>query len=467
MSDEAFARRFYSDRAELTALGVPLAVAARRVHRRGALHAPLRALLPRPARARRRRARGAADGALLPRGEVRVRGAVPARAPEPRARTRRLRRAADGDGRAGPRQRARLLARARRPALEARVRDLEAAHGPLRLLEPPLARPGERAVNPYALRLDDGNWYVVGHDLDRDTVRTFKVSRIRGDIRFATRRERDFRVPAGLRRRAAPGPAAVADRRAVGRAGIAVSDDTAWWVERTLSDAGVVEDGVFETEFANVELLAGWVLRQNGRAVPLEPGRAASRRSRRRSERSTRRTTVTPPAVAGPKRTDPRRTARPSGRSGRSRRSGSASCRRFSRTCSRRAATSAPPSSTRPSSPRVLDPARGAPGPPLAPQPRELRRRLLRRLRGARRRRRPRRQGALRRRLPAPAEAHAARGAGDPARDRVRRPDDRRRRAHAAQARAARSSRRRSAASTSPRRRSRATPPTRRRSSRC
>ena len=50
-----------------------------------------------------------------------------------------------------------------------------------------------------------------------------------------------------------------------------MSDDTAWWVERTLSDAGSVEDGVFETEYANVELLAGWVLRQNGRAVALEP----------------------------------------------------------------------------------------------------------------------------------------------------------------------------------------------------
>ena len=35
--------------------------------------------------------------------------------------------------------------------------------------------------------------------------------------------------------------------------------------------AGTVEDGVFETDFANVDLLAGWILRQNGRAVPLEP----------------------------------------------------------------------------------------------------------------------------------------------------------------------------------------------------
>jgi proteasome accessory factor C len=136
---------------------------------------------------------------------------------------------------------------------------------------PRRTRPGERVVNPYALRLDDGNWYVIGHDLERDTVRTFKVSRIRGDIRFATRRERDFRVPADfdVEQHRVPRPWQIGE--IVGTARIAVSGDTAWWVERTLADAGTVDDGVFETDFAQVELLASWVLRQNGRAVPLEP----------------------------------------------------------------------------------------------------------------------------------------------------------------------------------------------------
>src|SRR5207237_1403794 len=53
----------------------------------------------------------------------------------------------------------------------------------------------ERTLNPYALLNDNGLWYVVGHDLDREDIRTFRVSRIRGDIKFATRRERDFRAP--------------------------------------------------------------------------------------------------------------------------------------------------------------------------------------------------------------------------------------------------------------------------------
>ncbi len=129
----------------------------------------------------------------------------------------------------------------------------------------------ERTVNPYALRRDRGTWYVVGHDTGHDAVRTFRVSRIRSDIRFATRRERDFRRPPDFDVDAyrvgeewQHGPVA-------GVARIEVNGDTAWWVHRTLPEAGTLADGVFETEYADIEPLAGWILRQNGRAVPLEP----------------------------------------------------------------------------------------------------------------------------------------------------------------------------------------------------
>jgi proteasome accessory factor C len=160
-------------------------------------------------------------------------------------------------------------------------------------------------VNPYALRLDDGNWYVIGHDLDRDTTRTFKVSRIRGDIRFATRRERDFRVPADfdVEQHRIPRPWQIGE--IVGRARIAVSEDTAWWVERTLSDAGTIDDGVFETDYATVELLASWVLRQNGRAIPLEPDELVESVSDALASLAAAHGGDAP-ATAGPKRSDPR-----------------------------------------------------------------------------------------------------------------------------------------------------------------
>ena len=129
----------------------------------------------------------------------------------------------------------------------------------------------ERTVNPYGLLHDRGVWYVVGADLDRDAIRTFRVSRIRGDIRFATRRERDFRVPAEFDIDVYRGRAAWQFGEIVGEARIEVRPETAWWVERAFADRGRVEDGVFVTEYASLPLLASWVLRQDGRANPLEP----------------------------------------------------------------------------------------------------------------------------------------------------------------------------------------------------
>ena len=58
-----------------------------------------------------------------------------------------------------------------------------------------------------------------------------------------------------------------------GTAQVEVRGDTAWWVARTLPHAGTLENGVFETDYATSALLASWVLRQNGRAIPLEPER--------------------------------------------------------------------------------------------------------------------------------------------------------------------------------------------------
>ena len=129
----------------------------------------------------------------------------------------------------------------------------------------------ERALNPYALFQDNGAWYVVGQDLVREDIRTFRVSRIRGDIRFATRRERDFRVPADFeieRYRDRP-PWQIGDLIAEGK--IEVGDDTAWWVERTYGGHGHVEDGVFVTGYSSAGQLASWIVRQDGRATPVAP----------------------------------------------------------------------------------------------------------------------------------------------------------------------------------------------------
>ena len=306
MSDEAFARRFYSDRAELTALGVPLQ--SQRDEFTGEELYTLRSEnyfldrldLDDDELAALQTALYYLEGkfAYAEPFRLALQNLALGRAgfPEPPTETA---------------ERVRVTAPDYSPELAGRLNKLESAISKQRTVRfgywsPRRARPGERTVNPYALRLDDGTWYVVGHDLDRDTTRTFKVSRIRGDIRFATRRERDFRIPADfdVEEHRIPRPWQIGELS--GRARIAVSGDTAWWVERTLPDAGVVEDGVFETEFANVELLAGWVLRQNGRAVPLEPDELVEAVSEALATLEASHDGE-PPPVAGPKRTDPRR----------------------------------------------------------------------------------------------------------------------------------------------------------------
>jgi proteasome accessory factor C len=155
----------------------------------------------------------------------------------------------------------------------------------------------ERTVNPYALFQDNGAWYVVGHDLAREDIRTFRVSRIRGDIRFATRRERDFKLPAEFEIepfRDRP-PWQIGDL--VGEARIEVAGDTAWWVERTYGGHGHVDDGVFVTEYSNLGQLASWIVRQDGRATPVSPPEL--RREVARGLRLVReRHEGTPPALA-------------------------------------------------------------------------------------------------------------------------------------------------------------------------
>ena len=57
--------------------------------------------------------------------------------------------------------------------------------------------PGDRHVEPYALVCRRGTWYVVGHDRDRDALRSFRLSRIQSGVRLErpTGRGPDFEVP--------------------------------------------------------------------------------------------------------------------------------------------------------------------------------------------------------------------------------------------------------------------------------
>jgi proteasome accessory factor BC len=274
MSDEAFARRFYSDRAELVSLGVPLdsqrdeftgeelyTLRAERyflpelelddeelaalqtcfflLEGRFAYAEPLRLALQNLALGR-----SAGPLAATPTGTA---GRVEVRDPDY---------SLELQGRLGKLEGAISKQRTVKFRYWSIYRDSE----------------HERTLNPYALLPENGSWYVIGHDLERDDIRTFRVSRIRSDIRFATRRERDFRLPPEFDVENYRGRAEWQFGEIVGEAQIDVAPDTAWWVERAYGgERNRVEDDVFTTEYASSTMLARWILRQDGRAVPLEP----------------------------------------------------------------------------------------------------------------------------------------------------------------------------------------------------
>jgi predicted DNA-binding transcriptional regulator YafY len=272
MSDEAFARRFYADRAELIALGVPLH-SQRDEFTGEELYTLKRTEYFLPSLDLTNDELAALQTALyLLEGKF-------AYAEPLRLALQNL--ALGRPGFEEPPTETALRVEVRdpdySPELAARLSKLEGAISKGRTVKflywsISTGDQRERTLNPYALLPERGVWYVIGRDLDREAIRTFRVSRIRGDIRFATRRERDFRLPADFsidehRERA---PWQIGD--VVGEARIRVAPETAWWVDRAFAGPrSRVEGDVFVTEYSTIPLLASWVLRQDGRAVPLEP----------------------------------------------------------------------------------------------------------------------------------------------------------------------------------------------------
>jgi proteasome accessory factor BC len=136
-------------------------------------------------------------------------------------------------------------------------------------------RQDERRVDPYGLFRIGGHWYVVGRDHDHDDERNFRVSRIMGAVRFATKNPRDFKVPESYdpaRHRARP-PWLLAE--ACGEALAEVREDLAWWVERTypqlVSRPGPEGWRRFSTPYADPNALLAWVFGLGRQARLVEP----------------------------------------------------------------------------------------------------------------------------------------------------------------------------------------------------
>lgn len=135
----------------------------------------------------------------------------------------------------------------------------------------------ERVVDPYTLVWNDGHWYLVGYSHEREAVRQFRLSRIQGEIKFTSRRERDFEVPAEFDATGYRTRPTWQFGDPVGAADLWVDASSAWLIERTFEHAGEVverhEDGAitFRTDYHDLEWLTSWVLKWNGMVRPLAP----------------------------------------------------------------------------------------------------------------------------------------------------------------------------------------------------
>ncbi len=136
---------------------------------------------------------------------------------------------------------------------------------------------GSRRVDPYQLLFQGGQFYVVGRAHERDAVRVFRLSRIRGKVGYATKAEHDFQRPEDF------DPRAYGDRihwqfgDPIGTAEVWVSDRIAWQIERhfgrygTFRPAGDDGDRVFVTAYSNTRQVIAWVLGLGEHARVLGP----------------------------------------------------------------------------------------------------------------------------------------------------------------------------------------------------
>jgi predicted DNA-binding transcriptional regulator YafY len=271
MSDEAFARRFYSDRAELIALGVPLN--SQRDEFTGEELYTLRSeqyFLPQLELEDEELAALQTALYLL---EGKFAYAEPLRLA---LQNLALGRGGFAEPPTDTALRVEVVDQDYTPEMSGRLGKLESAISKQRTVKFPywsISRDdhAERSLNPYGLYRDARGWYVVGFDLDRKDLRTFKVSRMEGDIRFATRRERDFRIPKEFDVDVFRGRPEWQIAEEAGEAKIEMAHDTAWWVAREFGERGRFEGDVFVTPYSALDALTSWILRQDGRARPVEP----------------------------------------------------------------------------------------------------------------------------------------------------------------------------------------------------
>jgi proteasome accessory factor C len=140
----------------------------------------------------------------------------------------------------------------------------------------------KRKVDPYHLVFRGGQFYLIGLAHEREAVRVFRLSRIQGKVGYASKAEHDFSPPEDFDRRDYGSRADWQLGETKGTAKIFVRDRISWLIERDFGSYGELRaakksDGapgkgmVFETSYASDRELIAWVLRWRQNAQVLAP----------------------------------------------------------------------------------------------------------------------------------------------------------------------------------------------------
>src|SRR5918995_2936689 len=149
-----------------------------------------------------------------------------------------------------------------------------------------------RKVDPYHLVYRAGQFYLIGHSHERDAVRVFRLSRIRGKVSYATKAEHDFPAPEASDRGDYGSRADWQMGDVEQTAKVFIRDRIAWLVERDYGRFGELRparksDGapgrgmIFETTYASSRQLIAWVLSWRQNATVLAPTELAEEAAER------------------------------------------------------------------------------------------------------------------------------------------------------------------------------------------
>jgi proteasome accessory factor BC len=154
---------------------------------------------------------------------------------------------------------------------------------------------GPRRVDPYHLLFQGGEFYLLGHAHEREAIRVFRLSRIRGKVSYATKAEHDFRRPEDFDPRAYARRADWQLGDPVATAEILIGERIAWQVQRHFGRYGEIRepgagspdgaadsandaeaearegDIVFATEYSSPRTIIAWVLSLGVNAQLLGP----------------------------------------------------------------------------------------------------------------------------------------------------------------------------------------------------